>query len=46
MINGILWRLRCGAPWPDVPPKYVSWNLIYRRFRRCSKAGVWETVAV
>lgn len=46
IINGILWRLRCGEPWPDFPPKYVSWNLIYRRFRRWSKAGVWETVAV
>ncbi len=21
IINGILWRLRCGAPWRDVPPK-------------------------
>jgi len=33
IINGILWRLRCGAPWRDVPPKYGSWNTIYRRFR-------------
>jgi transposase len=24
IINGILWRLRCGAPWRDVPPKYGS----------------------
>ena len=31
IINGILWRLRCGAPWRDVPPKYGSWNTIYRR---------------
>jgi transposase len=46
IINGILWRLRCGAPWRDVPPKYGSWNTIYRRFRRWSEAGVWETVAV
>ena len=46
VINGILWRLRCGAPWRDVPPKYGSWNTIYRRFRRWSEAGVWETVAV
>ena len=38
--------LRCGAPWRDVPPKYGSWNTIYRRFRRWSEAGVWETVAV
>jgi transposase len=37
--------LRC-APWRDVPPKYGSWNTIYRRFRRWSEAGVWETVAV
>ena len=46
IINGILWRLRCGAPWREVPPKYGSWNTIYRRFRRWSEAGVWETVAV
>ena len=29
-----------------MPPKYGSWNSIYRRFRRCSDAGVWESVAV
>ena len=46
IINGILWRLRCGAPARDVPLKYGSWNTIYRRFRRWSEAGVWETVAV
>jgi len=34
IINGILWRLRCGAPWHDVSPKYGSGNTIYRRFRR------------
>jgi len=46
IINGILWRLRCGAPWRDVPPKYGSWNTIYRRLRRWSEAGVWEAAAV
>jgi transposase len=45
IINGILWRLGCGAPWRDVPAKYGSWNTIYRRFRRWSEAGVWEIVA-
>ncbi|WP_199897741.1 transposase [Acetobacter okinawensis] len=46
IINGILWRLRCGTPWRDVPPKYGNWNTIYRRFRRWSEAGVREVVAV
>ncbi|WP_231627135.1 transposase [Novosphingobium sp. AAP83] len=41
-----LWRLRCGAPWRDVPFKYGDWNTIYRRFRRWSEAGVCESVAV
>ena len=42
----ILWRLRCGTPWRDVPLKYGNWNTIYRRFRRWSEAGVWEAVSV
>jgi transposase len=46
VINGILWRLRTGAPWRDVPEKYGNWNSIYRRFRRWSAAGVWESVAI
>jgi transposase len=28
IINGILWRLRTGAPWRDVPEKYGKWNSI------------------
>jgi transposase len=45
VINGILWRLRTGSPWRDVPEKYGDWNTIYRRFLRWSKSGVWESVA-
>ena len=46
IINGILWRLRTGAPWRDVPERYGNWNSIYRRFRRWSASGVWESVAL
>jgi transposase len=46
VINGILWRLRTGAPWRDVPEKYGKWNSIYRRFRRWSACGVWEAIAL
>ncbi len=46
VLNSILWRLRCGAPWRDVPEKYGKWNTIYRRFRRWSEADTWEIVSV
>ena len=46
IINGVLCRLRTGAPWRDVPEKYGNWNSIYRRFRRWSTSGVWESVAI
>jgi transposase len=44
-VNGILWRLRTGAPWRDVPERYGNWNSIWRCFRRWSEAGIWEAAA-
>ena len=44
-VNGILWRLRTGAPWRDVPERYGNWNSIWRCFRRWSDAGIWEAAA-
>ena len=34
IVNGILWRIRTGAPWRDVPEKYGKWMTVYQRFRR------------
>jgi transposase len=31
IINGILWRLRTGAPWRDIPTCYGKWKTIYDR---------------
>ena len=45
IVNGILWRIRTGAPWRDVPEKYGKWITVYQRFRRWSEAGLWEAVA-
>src|SRR5262252_9638896 len=47
IINGILWRLRTGAPWRDVPEKYGKWNSVYRRFRRWSACGgrAWPSLS-
>jgi transposase len=44
IVNAILWRLRTGAPWRDLPERYGPWETVYTRFRRWRLAGVWERV--
>jgi transposase len=44
VINGILWRLRVGAPWRDVPARYGPWSTVYSRFRRWRLAGLWDRI--
>ncbi len=29
VINGILWKLRTGAPWRDLPERYGPWQTCY-----------------
>ena len=44
IINGILWVLRTGAPWRDMPERYGSWSTIASRFYRWREAGIWERI--
>ena len=41
-VNGILWVLRTGAPWRDIPRRYGNWNSVFVRFTRWSRLGVWD----
>ena len=44
IINGILWVLRTGAPWRDLPERYGPWRTVYSRFYRWQKQGVWDAL--
>jgi len=44
VMNGILWVLRTGAPWRDLPERYGKWTTIYSRFQRWRKQGVWDEI--
>ncbi len=44
VMNGILWVLRTGAPWRDMPERYGKWTSVYSRFQRWRKAGVWDHI--
>jgi len=41
-VNGLLWVLRTGAPWRDLPERYGPWQTVATRFYRWRKAGVWD----
>lgn len=42
VVNGMLWVLRTGAPWRDMPERYGKWRTVYSRFRRWTERGVWQ----
>ena len=44
VINGILWILRTGAPWRDLPKEFGPWKTIYERFRLWSRNGFWDVL--
>ncbi|MFE5829311.1 transposase [Streptomyces sp. NPDC056488] len=37
VLNGIVWKLRTGSAWRDVPERYGSWRTLYTRFRRWAR---------
>jgi transposase len=41
ILKGILWIIRTGAPWRDLPERYGGWSTIASRFYRWRKAGIW-----
>jgi transposase len=41
ILNGILWILRTGAPWRDLPERYGPWRTVASRFYRWQRAGIW-----
>lgn len=44
VINGILFHLRTGVPWRDVPSQYGPWKTVYEHHRRWSADGTWDKI--
>ena len=42
VVEGILWILRTGARWKDLPEKYPSPSTCWRRLKMWEEQGVWE----
>lgn len=43
-INAVMWILRTGAPWRDLPESYGDWKNTHRRFCRWRDRKIWESI--
>lgn len=44
MLNGMLWILRSGAQWRELPEAYGSWQSVYARFAKWRDDGTLERI--
>ena len=45
VLNGILWIMRTGAPWKDLPQRYPPYQTCHRRFQQWVRQGVFRCIA-
>ena len=44
VVEAIIFWLRTGVPWRDLPREHGSWHTVSSRFYRWCQQGVWERV--
>ena len=44
VLDGILWVLRTGAPWADLPDRYPPYQTCHRRFQQWVRSGVLKGI--
>jgi len=44
VLNGMLWILRSGAAWRDLPERYGKWQSVHHRFGRWRRDGTFDRV--
>ena len=44
VLNGILWILRTGAAWADLPRRYPPYQTCHRRFQKWEGDGTFEQI--
>jgi transposase len=44
ILNGILWIVRSGAAWRDLPERYGAWSTVYGRFKEWQESGLFQKI--
>ena len=43
-VEAVLWIVRTGSPWRDLPALFGNWSTAYRRFRDWREADVFKKI--
>jgi putative transposase len=43
-VDAVLYVLKTGVPWRDLPVRFGNWNTVWRRFDRWCENGIWEKI--
>ena len=43
-LEAVLWIVRTGSPWRDLPQEFGNWNSVYRRYRRWVQLDVFKNI--
>jgi transposase len=44
VVEGIIYRFRCGIAWRDLPASFGPWQTVWKRHRRFSTDGTWDAI--
>jgi transposase len=44
ILTGMLWIVRTGAAWRELPSTFGPWPTVYSRFRRWRQTGLWQRI--
>ncbi|WP_441869230.1 IS5 family transposase [Pseudarthrobacter sp. TAF60_1] len=44
VVEGIIYRYRCGIAWRDLPAEFGPWQTVWKRHRRFASDGTWDRI--
>ncbi len=44
IVDGILWILRTGSPWRDLPAEFGPWQSVWRLFDKWNSDGILDDI--
>jgi Putative transposase of IS4/5 family (DUF4096) len=44
LLAGMLWVVRMGASWREIPPQFGPWETVHSRYQTWRRAGIWQQI--